>query len=124
MFEIEVSQKFKASHAIRTTSGEFEPLHTHDWKVSAVVLGRDLDSTGCVVDFAVIQRHLRSILSVWDSKNLNELGMFIDIPPSTEFLAKCLYDQLHAVLEDEGVNLKKVTIWETENCAATYSERQ
>jgi len=124
MFEISVSQKFKASHAIRTTSGEFEPIHAHDWKVDAIVIGSDLDATGCVVDFAVIQRHLRSILSIWDSKNLNEFGMFLDIPPSTEFLAKCLFDQLRAVLEDEGITLKKVTIWETENCSATYSERQ
>ena len=120
MFEIAVSQNFKASHAIRTTSGEFEPLHVHDWKVKAVAVGRDMDSTGCVIDFAVIQRHLRSVISAWDGKNLNELGMFLDIPPSTEFLAKCLFDQLQSILAEEGVTLKKVTIWETENCSASY----
>lgn len=121
MFEISVSQKFKASHAIRTTSGEFEPLHTHDWRVDSTVTGRDLDATGCIVDFALIQRHLRSVLSTWDGKNLNELSMFLDVPPSTEFLAKCLFDQLESILSEEGVRLKKVTVWETDNCSASYS---
>jgi 6-pyruvoyltetrahydropterin/6-carboxytetrahydropterin synthase len=120
MFEISVTQHFKASHAIRTMSGEFEPLHLHEWKVDAVVGGGQLDSTGCVVDFAIIQRHLRSCLSAWDGKALNELGMFLDTPPSTEFLAKCLFDQLEAELKEEGVNLRRVTIWETDNCSATY----
>lgn len=120
MFEISVSQFFKASHAIRTTSGEFEPVHAHDWKVDAVVVGRDMDATGCVIDFAVVQRHLRSCLSGWDNKNLNELGMFLDIPPSTEYLAKCLFDQLQSILAEEGVTLKKVTIWETDNCSAAF----
>lgn len=120
MFELTVSQKIKAAHAIRTTSGEFEPLHTHEWKIDAVVVGRELDATGCVADFALIQRRLRSCLSAWDGKNLNELGMFLDIPPSTEFLARCLFDQLQSVLQEEGVTLKKVTVWETENCAASF----
>jgi 6-pyruvoyltetrahydropterin/6-carboxytetrahydropterin synthase len=120
MFEIAVSQKFKAGHAIRTTSGEFEPNHMHEWKVDATVVGRDMDATGCVIDFAVVQRHLRSCISAWDGKNLNELGMFLDIPPSTEYLAKCLFDQLQATLQEDGVTLKKVTVWETENCSASF----
>lgn len=120
MFEISVSQNFKASHAVRATSGEFEPMHTHDWRVVATVIGRNLDATGCVVDFAVIQRHLRSVLSTWDDKNLNELSMFLDTPPSTEFLTKCLFDQLEAILIEEGITLKRVTIWETDNCCAAY----
>lgn len=120
MFEITVSQRFKASHAIRTISGDFEPNHIHDWRVDVTVGGRNLDSSGCVVDFALVQRYLRACLSAWDGKNLNELGMFLDIPPSTEFLAKCLYDQLFAVLAEEGISLKKATIWETENCSAAY----
>jgi len=120
MFEISVTQHFKASHAVLAMSGEFEPLHMHEWKADAVVAGSELDASGCVVDFAVIQRHLRACLSAWDGKVLNELGMFLDIPPSTEFLAKCLFDQLEAVLKEEGVNLKRVTIWETGSCSATY----
>lgn len=120
MFEVFVSQKFRASHAIRAGSGEFEPVHVHDWKVDVTVMGRDLDASGCVVDFAILQKHLRSIISAWDGKALNELGMFLDTPPSTEFLAKCLYDQLEAVLADEGIRLKKVTVWETENCGASF----
>lgn len=120
MFEIFVSQKFTANHSIRTTSGEFEPSHTHEWKVDAVVVGRDMDASGCVIDFAIVQRHLRSILSTWDNKNLNELGMFLDVPPSTEYLAKCLFDQLQSILAEEGVTLKKVTVWETENCSASF----
>jgi len=120
MFEIIVTQHFKASHAIRALSGELEPSHAHDWQAEAVVVGRELDASGCVVDFALIQRHLRSITSTWDGKNLNELGMFLDIPPSTEYLAKCLFDQLQSILAEEGVTLKKITVWETENCGAAF----
>ncbi len=121
MFEITVSQRFNASHALRAISGEFEPVHAHDWKVVTTVAGVDLDATGCIVDFALVQRHLRACLSAWDGKNLNELGMFLDMPPSTEFLAKCLFDQLDSILRDEGVTLKRVTIYETDHCSAAFA---
>lgn len=121
MFEATVSQIFKASHAVRTVSGEFEPVHLHDWKVVVTVAGTHLDATGCIIDFAIVQRHLRACLSAWDGKNLNELGMFIDTPPSTEFLAKCLFDQLDSILKEEGVILKRVTIWETDHCSAAFT---
>lgn len=120
MFEVTVAQRFNASHAIRTADGEFEPNHVHEWKVVVTVIGRDMDASGCVVDFALIQKYLRSITSTWDGKNLNELGMFLDIPPSTEYLAKCIFDQLQSILAEEGVTLKRVTVWETENCSASF----
>jgi len=103
-----------------SASGDPEPSHAHDWQVDVTVTGYELDASGCVSDFAIVQRHLRSITSLWDGKDLNEAGMFLDIPPSTEILAKSIYDQLEEVLSEEGCKLKSVTVWETENCRATY----
>lgn len=120
MFEVTASQSFKASHAIRTLSGDLEPTHEHDWRIVVTVLGSSLDSNGCVIDFAVIQRHVRSCLENWEGKDLNTLGIFMDMPPSTEFLAKCLFDQLDPLMSEDGYTLKRVTIWETDNCSAAF----
>ena len=122
MFEITVSQRFTASHAILQMNGEMESQHTHDWKVELTVVGPELDAAGCVVDFALIQKYLRNSLTSWDGKVLNDLSIFLDVPPSTEYLAKCLFDQLEGALQEEGVTLKKVKIWETENCSAAFKK--
>ncbi len=122
MYEITVSQRFNASHAILQMNGEMEPQHTHDWKVEVTVSGGELDAAGCVVDFALVQKYLRASLAAWDGKVLNDLGIFFEVPPSTEYLAKCLFDQLEGALQEEGVNLKAVKIWETENCSAAFKK--
>lgn len=121
MFEVIVSQRFRASHAIRTVSGEYEPLHTHDWRVELTIQGGELDASGCMVDFALVQRQLREVLNAWSDKNLNELDVFLDTLPSTEHMAKCLFEQFEPVLHEEGVELKRVAVWETDNCGAAYT---
>jgi 6-pyruvoyltetrahydropterin/6-carboxytetrahydropterin synthase len=60
---------FCAAHLAVWSNGEGERLHGHSFRVSAV-LGGPLDRAGCVVDFLVARRELRSILAELDHRVL------------------------------------------------------
>jgi len=50
---------------------------------------------------------------------LNDLEPFREKNPSTEVLARYIFEELTARLPG-GVELTEVTAWETPGCAATY----
>lgn len=56
---------FSAAHFITLTGGTCEPLHGHDWRVTAEVWGT-LDESGCVVDFAALHQTLKKLLGELD----------------------------------------------------------
>src|SRR5690606_16287926 len=57
MFEISVQRTFSAAHAI-VVRGRREPLHGHDWRVTIVVAGNDLDADGLLCDFHALEAAL------------------------------------------------------------------
>ncbi len=61
--------QFSACHFITLADGTCEPLHGHDFGVSAEVEG-PLDGVQCVVDFIALENLLRSILGKLDHRVL------------------------------------------------------
>ncbi|QYU66529.1 6-carboxytetrahydropterin synthase [Leptolyngbya sp. 15MV] len=55
MYEIDVQAEFSAAHAIRI-AGIVEPLHGHNWHVTATVVGPELDADGLLCDFHTIEQ--------------------------------------------------------------------
>jgi len=56
---------------------------------------------------------------------LNDVEPFTRINPSAENLAKYFYDETQKELQSltgDRVTVKEITIWETANAAARYSE--
>jgi 6-pyruvoyltetrahydropterin/6-carboxytetrahydropterin synthase len=122
MFEIYVEGSFSAGHALRGYKGKCENQHGHNYKVRLTLEGPALNSTGLLCDFLVLKQSMREVMASLDHKYLNEQSPFDLLNPSAENLAKYFYDEASRRFppREEGPRLASVTVWETENTAATY----
>jgi 6-pyruvoyltetrahydropterin/6-carboxytetrahydropterin synthase len=116
MFEIRVGGEFSAAHNLKGYQGKCEELHGHNWKVEVVIGGRNLDKTGMLIDFKQIKSRLNKVLDSLDHKHLNSLSYFKRINPSSENIAKFIYNNFRKQVS----GLRSVTVWESDSCSATY----
>jgi len=123
MYEIMIKTEFASAHNLRNYNGVCETLHGHNWKIDILVETKDLDETGLAVDFNVLKKKSNDIINDLDHIYLNEHEAFREINPSSENIAKYIYDQLTMSLAGEA-KVKKITVWETDCAAASYYEEK
>jgi len=120
MYNIKADAEFSSAHNLRECyKGKCEDLHGHNWKVEAVVEREGLDKAGMVFDFKFLKTELKAVLEKLDHKYLNEIAYFQQVNPTSENIAKYIYDSLKQSIPE----LKSVTVWESENSSATYYEK-
>jgi 6-pyruvoyltetrahydropterin/6-carboxytetrahydropterin synthase len=118
MYSIKVEESFSSAHNLREYKGKCEELHGHNWKIEAVAAGQRPDKTGMLLDFKYLKKELNDVLERLDHKYLNKIPYFKKFNPTSENIAKYIYDSLKA-----GVpNIKSVTVWENSTSSATYEE--
>jgi 6-pyruvoyltetrahydropterin/6-carboxytetrahydropterin synthase len=122
MYELKIITDFSAAHRLENFYGKCESLHGHNWKVEVFLLGDRLDDAGLVKDFGVVKAKAREVLAELDHKYLNDLPVFRQQNPSSENLARYLYERLGMVLDGEGVRVSRVSVWESDTSCATYFE--
>lgn len=137
--------QFCAGHRVFQHESKCRNLHGHNYVLLAEVSAPDLDALGRVMDFSVVKEKLGGWIDQhWDhgficfGKDHEVHGMllaFNDLPgeealrffclpynPTAENLARFLLTDVGPVVfKDTGCTLTKVTLWETENCAAILS---
>ena len=116
MFEIKVTAEFSGAHNLREYQGRCERLHGHNWRVEVIVSGDKLNKTGMLIDFRKIKSQLKKITDKLDHKYLNELRYFKRFNPTSENIAKYIYDNLIKRVS----SLKTVTVWESADSSACY----
>jgi 6-pyruvoyltetrahydropterin/6-carboxytetrahydropterin synthase len=123
MYELKIISQFAAAHRLENFYGKCEALHGHNWKVEVFLTGNRLDDAGLLMDFGVVKAKTREVLEEIDHKYLNELAAFKDQNPSSENLARFLFERLSAVLNRDGVQVRRVNVWESDtSCAAYYQD--
>lgn len=126
MFEIGVEASFSAAHALRDYPGKCANVHGHNFRVQAIVRGEQLSEAGLLVDFSDLKRILRAICEELDHQFLNELEPFLHINPSSEVIARYIYQQMQDRLAQESVpnlsQLYEIRVWERELQYASYRE--
>jgi 6-pyruvoyltetrahydropterin/6-carboxytetrahydropterin synthase len=120
MYELKIVTQFSAAHRLENFYGKCEALHGHNWKVEVFLNGDRLDEAGLVRDFGVVKARTREILEEIDHKFLNELPAFQNKNPSSENLARYLFERLGAVLNGDGVEVSRVSVWESDTSCASY----
>ncbi len=124
MHALTIHTVFSAAHAIVMRS-EREPVHGHNWRVTAVVEGPTLDADGLLVDFHALEAALNAIVRPFHNNDLNRTPPFDRVNPTAEHVTKFIAESLAARIDDEarsrGVRLKSVSVSEAEGCVATYS---
>lgn len=122
MYKLKIHTAFAAAHCLINYQGDCENLHGHNWKVEVAVTAAELDKAGLGIDFKVLKQETNAILRTLDHKYLNELPPFVDVSPSSENISRFLYEELSKRLNDGNVTVESITVWESDNAAATYYE--
>lgn len=120
MYELSIKGDFASSHSLRGHSGKCKNLHGHTWKVKVVIEGKQLNDIGMVADFAFIKRHLKIFLSKLDHTHLNDLDFFKKINPTSENLAKYIYDEFSKMCQP--LKIREVQVLESDSTSVTYFE--
>jgi len=118
MYNIRVEADFSSAHNLRGYKGKCEELHGHNWKIEAVASKDKLDKSGMVLDFRYLKTELNKCIEKLDHKYLNRLAYFKKVNPTSENIAKYIYDRLRPKI----ASLKSVTVWENNSSCATYEE--
>ncbi|MBZ0272323.1 6-carboxytetrahydropterin synthase QueD [bacterium] len=124
MYEVKVIKEFAAAHNLRNYKGKCENLHGHNWTVELTCRARELDDIGIALDFVDMKKALVEELERWDHKYLNELPPFDDVNPSSENMARVLFERLAGRLDDDRVKVVRVDVWETPTNRASYFRDQ
>jgi 6-pyruvoyltetrahydropterin/6-carboxytetrahydropterin synthase len=120
MYEVRVRGSFPASHQVRFADGTVESLHEHNWRVEVVVACEALDPAGMVVDFEQVDQALEACLAELTGTNLNDNPALAGLNPTSENLARWVYERLAPLLERDGVRLAQVDVAEQDRYAASY----
>jgi len=120
MYELKVVTHFAAAHQLTMVGSKCENMHGHNWKIEVYVTGEKTDGSGLLLDFGVIKKHVRAIMSMLDHKYLNELDCFRHSQPSSENIAYFVATEMQKRLDTPAVRVSRVTAWESEDAAATY----
>ncbi|KMY68712.1 6-pyruvoyl tetrahydrobiopterin synthase [Desulfocarbo indianensis] len=119
MYELMVTGRFAAAHSLRNFKGRCEALHGHNWRVEVVVRGDTLDQAGLIMDFGELKAAMNQVMDRLDHCYLNEIKPFDELNPSSELIAKYLYEEISQLLP-AGVSMARVSAWESEDSRATY----
>ncbi|MGE4350728.1 MAG: 6-pyruvoyl tetrahydropterin synthase family protein [Bdellovibrionales bacterium] len=117
MYDINVTTEFTAVHCLRNYP---EEPHEHRWKVTVTVRATELDEAGMGVDFLLLDRLIHDVIAPLDGQNFNDHPAFQKLSPSTEVIAKYLFDKMDADLRHKRYRLYSVTVWETPTQNVVY----
>ena len=122
MYELMVETNFSSAHQLRGYKGECEKLHGHNWKVQVHVIADKLNEIDMAIDFHELKDFVGEVIAPLDHGLLNDLFPFTEKNPSSENIAKWIFDSLKKKINDANLRLSAVTVWESEVTSATYFE--
>ena len=119
MFTVSVETHFWASHQLVLPDGSKEPVHRHNWSVTADVCSDKLNSMAVVMDFQKLKAMVDDIVAQFDNMALEELSYFQQNNPSAENVARYIYEKLRSKMP-QGVKLKSIRVVEEPGCSAKF----
>ncbi len=119
MYELTVEREFSAAHRMRDYPGDCSRLHGHNYRVELTVAGEKLDERGMLLDFSELKAVCDRVIAELDHRNLNDLPAFAEQNPSSENLARYLYERIATELSGP-VRVEAVRVCETSGSCVTY----
>jgi 6-pyruvoyltetrahydropterin/6-carboxytetrahydropterin synthase len=134
---------FETGHRVMGHEGKCANPHGHSYKLFVHARAPKLDGVGRVIDFSVLKEKIGGwIDAYWDHgfilyagdydmraalyavRGVSSTAKFFSLPsnPTAENMAHfLLHNVCPSVLKDTGVEVFRITLWETENCSAEVS---
>ncbi len=122
MYELMIETGFASAHQLRGYKGKCENMHGHNWKVQVFVTTDRLNEIDLAIDFHELKRITGEVIAPLDHTCLNNVFPFTERNPSSENIARWVFESLRKRLGDYKVNISAVTVWESDNASATYYE--
>lgn len=137
MYSVKISHHFDAAHFLSEYNGKCSNLHGHRWKVEVTVqsecLSTNGNNKGMVVDFTDIKKSVEKEIEKYDHSLIVETGslnentieclkrekfklLFVDFKTTAENFAYSIF----SAIQQNGYNVKCVTVYETPNNSASY----
>jgi len=133
MFRVTREISFCYGHRLLNYDGKCRHLHGHNGRAIISLEAPRLDAKGMLVDFGEIKRHVQR----WIDENLDhnlllcredpllpllvergERVFVMDDNPTAENIARLIF----AKAAEQGLPVVEVTLWETDNCNASYRD--
>ena len=122
MYKIKVITQFSAAHYLRDYKGKCESLHGHNWKVEVVAGSKMLNKAGMVMDFSDLKAAANQIIEQLDHRQINDIEYFKSHNPSSEEIARFIFDSLEKNISGTGCVVCEVRVWETDTSCASFSK--
>jgi 6-pyruvoyltetrahydropterin/6-carboxytetrahydropterin synthase len=97
-------------------------MHGHNWKVELEAVATKLDEIGMGIDFKKMKAAANEVGGRLDHHYLNDLEPFTAINPTAENIAAYMFRETAAILNNDTIRVKAVTLWETDRACVRYSE--
>jgi 6-pyruvoyltetrahydropterin/6-carboxytetrahydropterin synthase len=120
MYEIRVRGRFSSAHHLDGYDGMCSSVHGHNWEVEVHIRGNKLNRTGILLDFREAKKILAEVLAELDHKELNNLKPFHRKNPTSENIAKYIYEKLSRAIDCRAYRIYCVTVHETPETQASY----
>ena len=122
MYELSIETGFASAHQLRGYKGKCEKLHGHNWKVQISVTAERLNEIDLAIDFHELKKIANEVISPLDHTLLNDIFPFTEKNPSSENVAKWIYESLKKKINDDNIRVSAVTVWESDTASASYYE--
>jgi 6-pyruvoyltetrahydropterin/6-carboxytetrahydropterin synthase len=122
MYELTVEVGFAAAHQLRGYKGNCENLHGHNWRVQINLTSERLNEIDIVMDFRDLKKVAREVVAPLDHVFLNDVFPFTEKNPTSENIAKWIFDSLKKKIYNGAVRVAAVTVWESDSASASYYE--
>jgi len=120
MYKLNVKSHFSSAHKLVGYDGPCKNLHGHNWEVRIGILCEKIDELGLTIDFGIVKKDLNEIIDELDHTLLNDLDYFKTCNPTSENIAKYLYDKLSSKINSEGCRVSEVELWESDKTSILY----
>jgi len=120
MFILKVKDSFSAAHKLVEYKGECSEIHGHNWEIEVSIECHKTGDIGLTIDFKEIKENFHKIISEFDHTYLNGLSYFTDKNPTSENIAKVIYQLSTNAFSDYDAQVKEIAVKESEKYTAIY----
>lgn len=122
MYTLTIEVGFSAAHQLRGYKGKCEHMHGHNWRVLVTVTADRLNEIDIAIDFHDLKKLANEVILPLDHSFLNEIFPFTEKNPSSENVAKWIYDSMKKKINYDYIRVAEVSVWESDTASATYYE--
>lgn len=118
-YEIGVDVFFKGRHQVEI-GGVKGPVHMHSWRVQAILDGESISESGSAVGTQDAREIITELVTGYNEKLLNRMPPFDEIMPTSNNIARVIYEHMSRRLEGGEMALKSVRLWESPTSYVEY----